>query len=129
MFRYRAVIAGVVARLDDEMSLRAAQRRQLEQLLLDETRPPARFSQYDSMVVLAQAAQLPEEKLKPLFDDLQWKMLKKQFDQARGIEPFLKANGFHPDSDPAAGVRPVGMQPPPAALRGRRVLAAPVQGF
>jgi hypothetical protein len=128
-FRYRAVVAGVVARLDDDVALRAAQRRQLEQLLLDETRPPANFSQYDSMVVLVQAARLPEEKLKPLFDEPQWKVLKKQFEQARGIEPFLKANGFHPDSAPTTGAGPVGMRQMPVMLPGRQVLRAKVQGF
>ncbi|MGE5194648.1 MAG: hypothetical protein ACM3U2_19320 [Deltaproteobacteria bacterium] len=128
-FRYRAVVAGVVARLDDDLSLRAAQRRQLEQVLLDETRAPAHFSQYDPMVVLVQAARLPEDKLKPLFDGPQWKILKRQLDQALGVEPFLKANGFHPDSDPAAGARPVGMQPVPAALPIRRVFDVPARGF
>ena len=127
MFRYRAVVALVVARIDDDLALRAEQRRRLEQLLLDETRPPAHFSQYDPMVVMVQAARLPEEKLQPLFEAPQWKSLKKQLDQARGIEPFLKASGFHPDSDPATVVRPVGMQPAPAMIRARGVLAAPAQ--
>jgi hypothetical protein len=85
--------------------------------------------------VLVQASRLPEEKLKPLFDESQWKVLKKHLDQARGIEPFLKANGFHPDSDPAAGVRPVGIMPGPMAPMGmgrmggpmRRALAAPAK--
>jgi hypothetical protein len=130
-FRYRVVVAAVVARLDDEVALRAAQRRELERVLFELTRPPANFSQYDPMVVLAQASRLPEEKLKPLFDGPQWKTFRKQLDQARGIEEFLKANGFHPDADPGAGVRPVGRMPVPKAAPIRRVLAAPakVQGF
>jgi hypothetical protein len=133
-FRYQAVVEAVVTRLDEDLVLLAAQRGRLVQTLLAETRPPANFGQYDPYVVMLQAARLPEEKLKPLFDEPQWKMLKKQFEQARGLEPFLKANGFLPDSAPgsapgaaagAAGIPPGVLFP---AVRRARVVA-PAGGF
>jgi hypothetical protein len=133
-FRYQAVVEAVVTRLDEDLVLLARQREKLVQTLLDETRPPANFGQYDPYVVMLQAARLPEEKLRPLFDDPQWKILKKQFDQARGLEPFLKANGFLPDSAPgavpgaaagAAGIQPGLLFP---AVRRARVVA-PAAGF
>jgi hypothetical protein len=105
-FRYQAVVATLVTKLDEDLALRAGQRRELGQLLLAETRPPSNFGQYDQFVVMAQMARIPEDKLQPLFDAPQWKLLKQQFDQARGLEPFLKANGFHPDAAPRAAARP-----------------------
>jgi hypothetical protein len=135
VFRYQAVIATLVTKLDEDLALRAAQRRELEQLLLAETRPPASFGQYDQFVAMAQMARLPEDKLRPLFDDPQWKLLQKQFEQARGLEPFLKANGFHPDSPPGAAapqgvLAPAGpfmpvMMPAVRRVRARLVDDAP----
>jgi hypothetical protein len=133
-FRYQAVVEAVVTRLDEDLVLLAEQRARLVQTLLEETRPPANFGQYDPFVVMLQAARIPEEKLRPLFDDPQWKLLKKQFDQARGMEPFLKANGFLPDSvpgsAPGAAAGAAGIQPGilfPAVRRAR--LVAPAAGF
>lgn len=97
-FRYQACVELLVTKLDEALVLRAEERRQFEWLLLDETRPPARFSPYDQQVVLLQAARIPEEKLKKLFDERQWALLGRQFAKAREIEPFLKSNGFLPDS-------------------------------
>jgi hypothetical protein len=85
-------------------------------------------------VVLAQAAHIPDEKLKNVFDATQLKLLKKHLEQAKGVEPFLKANGFHPDSPPGAGAGAAarGMAPGvmapmmmPGAVRRVRV----IQGF
>jgi len=133
-FRYQSVVEAVVTRLDEDLVLLAEQRGRVVQTLLEETRPPANFGPYDPYVVMLQAARLPEEKIKPLFDEPQWKLLKKQFEQARGMEPFLKANGFLPDSVPgsAPGAAPgaAGIQPPvlfPAARRAR--LAMPAAGL
>jgi hypothetical protein len=110
-FRYQAEIEKLVSKLDDDLAMIAEERQQFVQLLLAETRPPANFSQYDGFVALVQAARIPEEKLKPLFDATQLKLLKKYFEQAKGIEPFLKANGFHPDAPPGAGAGAAGMMP------------------
>lgn len=127
-FRYREVVERVVASLDENLSLRAAQRRQLTQLLLAETRAPAAFGQYDLYVVLAQAARLPEERLKPIFDEPQWKLFKTQLDQARGLEHFLKTNGLLPDGGadaaPRAGLQPAIPLAPPA-----RVIRVAPAGF
>ena len=63
-------------------------------MLLEETKPPRKFGhQYDYYVIMWQAAKLPEDKLKPLFDDVQWKVLNQQFAQMQGMEQWLKQFG------------------------------------
>jgi hypothetical protein len=96
-FRYRAVVEQVVSTLDEVAALRDEQRQKLVALLLESTRPPRRFGQYDSYVVLLQISRLPEDKLKALLDDSQWRALKRQFVQFQGIEPFLKNQGLLPE--------------------------------
>jgi hypothetical protein len=94
MFRYRAKIDLAVTMLDRSVGLKAEQRRKLAKLLLEETQPPEKFGQWDYYVVLLQAAELPQDKLKPLFDEVQWKLMTRQLDQAKGMKQFLQQNGF-----------------------------------
>lgn len=121
---YRAAVELVVTELDETLVLRAAQRRQLVELLLEETEPPARFGQYDVYVVLVQAARLPEEKLKPLFDPPQWKTLARHFEKVRTLEPFLKANGILPGDGAAGGAAARPVMPALPAIRVRRAAPA-----
>jgi hypothetical protein len=128
MFLYRARIEELVVKLDEAMTLRAAQRRQLEEVLLEETRPPVQFGVYDDYVMLWQAARIPEDKLRPVFDDRQWRMLTRHFEKVRGLEPFLKSNGLLPDGSPgaaAAGPRALPVLPPMPAVRMKKAAAAP----
>ena len=95
-FRYEAKIELVLSNLENSISLRAEQRQRLVKLLLDETEPPKKFGQYDFYVVLFQAGKLGEAKLRPILDDAQWQSLKKVLDQYRGMERFLKSQGYVP---------------------------------
>ncbi|HLQ43829.1 MAG TPA: hypothetical protein VK137_03800, partial [Planctomycetaceae bacterium] len=92
-FRYRAKVELVVATLENGLPMRDEQRQKLIRLVLDETQPPRKFGQYDYYVVMLQVSKLPENKLKPLFDNAQWKIMRQQFDQVKGMEQFLKQNG------------------------------------
>jgi hypothetical protein len=107
MFRHRAKIALVIATLDNSLGLTADQRRRLEKVLVDETRPPRESSQYDFYVILLQAANLPEEKLKPIFDNTQWRSLAPYFTQSQRLADFLKTGGYLPEG--------VGSSPTPKA--------------
>ena len=91
-FRYHAKIDLVVAMLENSLPLRDDQRQRVRKLLRYETQPPRKFGQYDYYVVMYQLSKLPEEKLKPIFEEAQWRLLSKQFQQARGMEQFLKQN-------------------------------------
>ena len=95
-FRYRAKVELVVAQLDQSVGFRDEQRRKFVELIVNETRPPARFGQYDYYLVMYQADQIDEAKLKPLFEDRQWAMVKRQLNQSRGMEQFLRNQGLLP---------------------------------
>jgi hypothetical protein len=92
-YRYRAKVEFAVAMLDNGLPLTDEQRQKLVNLLVTETKPPKKFGPYDYYVVMVQMGKLPEEKLKPLFDDLQWRMLRPQLNSMRGMEQWLKQTG------------------------------------
>ena len=118
MFRHRAKIALVIATLDNSLGMTAEQRRKLEKTLVDETRPPRENSQYDFYVILYQAAMLPEERIKPIFDDTQWKSLAPYFNQAKRMADFMKNGGYLPEGVGPAP-RATFVVPPP--LRGEAI--------
>lgn len=101
MFEYKARVELVVNLLDENLALRAAERRRLVELLVAETRPPKAFGnhQYDYYVIMYQAARLPPAKIQSILDEPQYKAMQKVFDQMRGIEPFLRTNGILPDKE------------------------------
>jgi hypothetical protein len=98
VFHYRARVELVVGLLDDVLALGDERRRNLVDLVVNETRIPRSFGQYDHYVVLLQMSRLPEERLKMVFDASQWRRFDRQRRQFQGMEPFLKQNGFLPDS-------------------------------
>ena len=84
------------------MPLRTAQRRDLIALLTKQTKLGRKSGQYEYHVLMIQLGRVPEEKLKPLFDTMQWKVVKHQLDQVKGIEQFLRQSGEWPDEDDKA---------------------------
>jgi hypothetical protein len=92
-----------VAQLDQTVGFRDEQRRKLVELIVNETQPPTRFGQYDYYLVMYQAGQIAEAKLKPLFEDRQWALLNRQLNQNRGMDQFLRNQGLLP---PLKVVRP-----------------------
>jgi hypothetical protein len=115
---YYARIDQAIVALDTHLGLSADQRRRLTKLLMEETRPPLVFGPYDVQVVLTQMASLPEAKVRPIFDDSQWRTLEGRFLQARAMKPFLVSNGCLAE-DAAEGPAP---RPNPPALEIAPVL-------
>jgi hypothetical protein len=101
LYRYWARVDLAMELLNNEVGFTDDQRRQLVKLLHEETKPPRRLGQNDYYVVLYQLSRIPEDKIKPVFEDVQWRFLKRQLDQGRGMEMFLKQNGFVPGDEPA----------------------------
>jgi len=93
-FRYRAKINLVVASLDNAIGFSAEQRAQFVKLLTEETEAPLKFGQWDHFAVLYQASHLPEDKLKQIFDPVQWRVLQLQIRQAKAMAKLLEDGGF-----------------------------------
>lgn len=94
--RHAAKVRLFVAILERSCPLKSSQRDAMVDLLLKETRPALRSSEYDWYVVIVQAAKIPDSKLKPILDPAQMKYIKKITGQARGMEPTLKQMGVLP---------------------------------
>jgi hypothetical protein len=94
--RHAAKVRLFVAILERSCPLKSSQRDAIVELLLKETRPALRSSEYDWYVVIVQAAKIPDKKLKPILDPAQMKYVKKITDQARGMEGTLKQMGVLP---------------------------------
>lgn len=101
-YRYWARVDLAMELLNNEVGFTDDQRKQLVKLLHDETKPPRKMGQNDYYVVLYQLSRIPEAKIKPVFEDIQWRFLKRQLDQGRGMEMFLKQQGFLPGDEPDA---------------------------
>ncbi len=109
-FRHRANIELVVTTLEQGVPFRDAQRRALIDLLASTTKPPRKSSQYEYYLIMAQLGRLPEEKLKPLLSDVQWRFVRQRVDQYREALPMLRQRGLVADDDDAPA------PPPPAPL-------------
>ncbi|MFO0889970.1 MAG: hypothetical protein U0790_12625 [Isosphaeraceae bacterium] len=93
-FAYRAKVELAVAQVDQSLGLSDRQRRELVELILQESKPPARFGQYAYYLVLYQASRIPREKLRPLFEEKQWAHFVRTLESTRGMEQFLRQQGF-----------------------------------
>lgn len=95
--RYFARIDHFVAMLENSLPLKDEQRQRLIKLLQEETRVPRKVGTYDFYVVQYQLANIPEAKLKPIFDKQQWQAIQQQIAQGRGMEQFLRTNKILPE--------------------------------
>jgi hypothetical protein len=85
--------------LEQSMPLRDAQRRELIELLTKETKPVRATGYYAYYVVMDRIGRLPEARLRPLFTDVQWKVLERQVGQYKGVLANLRRNGILVDDD------------------------------
>jgi hypothetical protein len=107
-FNHRARIELVVGMIDQSVPLRDAQRRQLIDLFTKEIKPLRVTGQYDYYVTMAQIGRLPEEKIKALMTDAQWKPFAKQLAQYKGFMPNLRQEGVlieDEDLEPVNGAK------------------------
>jgi hypothetical protein len=96
-YQYRAKVEMAVHLLDNFVGMTADQRRRAITAIVEETRPPRRFGRQDYQVVMFLASKMPEAKLRPIFDDAQWRKVRGQMDGVQGLETFFRANGLLPD--------------------------------
>jgi hypothetical protein len=102
LYHYWARVDLALELLNNSVGFTTEQREQLWKLLAEEARPPQRLGRNDYWAVLYQLGLLPEAKIKPIFDDLQWGLVSRQLAQAKGMGMWLKQNGFVPAESPAS---------------------------
>jgi hypothetical protein len=105
--QHRAAIDLVVNSLENNIPLPAAQRRDLIDLLMKETKPPRKPGQYELYVMMIQMGRPPvEAKLKSFFTDSQWPFVSAQLDLGKNVEPTLRQMGYVVDDEPAKNDEP-----------------------
>jgi hypothetical protein len=93
-FRYKAKVSLLLASLDARLGFTSEQYRQFLALILEATTPPMKpGGPYEESVVLLKIARLPEEKVRAILDESQWKKLDKIFQRIRVMEENLRAMG------------------------------------
>jgi hypothetical protein len=92
--RRRTTVEWFVVHIDKALGLSEEERGRLVELLVSETPPPNRYGQGDFWYLMYQMTLLPEDKIKAIVDEPQWRLLSRQFMQARGMEPWLRSNGI-----------------------------------
>lgn len=110
-FRHRASIELAVNSFEESMPLRDAQRRQLIALLLKELKPSRKSTQNEVYAVNVRMSLLPEDKLKPVFDRTQWKMVRAHLDNYKASVQWLKQSGQLPDDDDDVDAPPADAKP------------------
>jgi hypothetical protein len=110
--RYRATVEWFVMEVGKLLGFNHDQRRRFAELIVNDTVPPLRFGQSDFWYLMLQVSKLPEAKVKPIFDDEQWRLLSRHFAQARGMEQWLRTSRVLGDAkregaDAGAAPRPI----------------------
>jgi hypothetical protein len=98
--RQRARVEEAVAMMEQYVPLPESQRRDVIARLTALTKPWDGSGPYAGYVVLMyQLSQLPEGKIKPMFDDFQWKAVSTLLKQFKGWKQWLKQAGQLPEED------------------------------
>jgi len=104
---YRGAVAEAASRLVRVLNLTPEQHRQFKKLLMDEIRPPRRSGESTYAYIMYQLSRLPETKVRPIFDDSQWKFLHELLMSWNDGGKFLQNDGFILDQAPPARPRRV----------------------
>jgi hypothetical protein len=104
-----AVVSGLGAlKLSDD------QRQRLVKLIVQNNRPLRRYGRHDFAAVMIQASRLPENTLKPIFDEAQWRRLRVGLKEVKRLEHEVVTGGYLPEEedrpagDAAHGIREEG---------------------
>jgi hypothetical protein len=98
-FRHRAEVELAITVLEQNTPLRESQRNDLITLVSSRTKSPGKMGNYGYHVLMYQLSQIPEEKLKPFFDEAHWKAIDRQLNQFKAWGPWLKQSGQLQDED------------------------------
>ena len=89
---YAAMVGATLTLIDHQIPLTAEQRKKLTELIMAKTEPPTHYGQsyYQLYVVLERMTHIPEEELKPIFLDNEWKVMQGILQQGRAMEHTIK---------------------------------------
>ena len=89
-YRYRAAVCWTVVMIVRSLGLTDGQRRRLETVLLEETRVPENLAAYDYAIVMYRASLIPEARIRPVFDEVQWRVMSRELASFKNQERWLR---------------------------------------
>jgi hypothetical protein len=101
LLRHQARVEWVTRTLQRSLAMSDGERLRLHAVLLEETRPPRDSGPADYYGIIYQASRIPEARLRPILDEVEWRLLRLEFDEARRREPELREAGLLPEDPPA----------------------------
>jgi hypothetical protein len=107
---YQLRVQWVIFPLVRQLRMSPEQQRRFVAAIVEGTRPLKRYGELDEAAILLQAARLPEAKLRPIFNESQWRRLGPHLDAARRMEKVLIEQGYV-DRVGAAVTRPAAFGP------------------
>jgi hypothetical protein len=119
--RYERFVWKAVRTLQGNLALRDQQAERLARQLLAHSRPPREYGRvFEFAFVVFQLSRLPEDTIKPIFEDRQWRELQGWFAPYKGGEgaQILERDGFVFDNA-ANGAQPAVSLPGPGKVRFR----------
>ncbi len=101
LLRHQSRVEWVSRTLQKNLALSEGERLRLLAVLLEETRPPRDSGPADYYGILFQASRIPENKLRSILDETEWRLLLLEFEEARRRQPMLRESGLLPEDPPA----------------------------
>ncbi len=92
--RHGANILLIVTTLEEAVPLPDAQRKKVIAFLNESVKPAHITGPYDFYYLMWQLSEIPDEKLKTLFDATQWRAVAIFVNQYKGMEPTLRQFGY-----------------------------------
>ncbi|TWU26012.1 hypothetical protein [Bythopirellula polymerisocia] len=94
--RYEAILRLYVVGLEKSLPMTEAQRQGLLRILIESTRPPSAFGQYDWYYTASQVSQVPQDIFEPLFDKAQLEVIQQARQQGEGWIDWVENQGITP---------------------------------
>lgn len=94
--QYAAIVKAGVAMIDALIPMTRDQRERLITQVLAETTPPVSYGQqhYQIYLVLFQMSKVPEDRIRPIFNDLEWKLMSEVLRQGKQYEQMFRQQGL-----------------------------------
>ena len=92
--RHRSNIEGAIRDIERHVVIKIPQQEALVELLISEIPPPKSSHDYDETLVKYQLSRIPEQKLRPIFDEDQWPQVRQALDGFHELEAALAQQGL-----------------------------------
>ncbi len=99
--RHRSNIEGAIRDIERHVVIKIPQQEALVELLISEIPPPKSSHDYDETLVKYQLSRIPEQKLRPIFEEDQWPQVCQVLEGFRAFEAALFERGLIIDENTA----------------------------